>query len=283
MPARSNRWLCLIACATVCIIVLAAVVLQVLPGAAAADSTRPGQPNSAAKDAPATPSRDSAEPVARDVIERFTALEQRIKSLEARIKDLESRLAQAAAADTGPNVAGNPETPAKGPSFDLGKFDPKEVLAKLPGGVIRDAVIEQIANVELKGRFGKLLVTFPKDAKCNDEVILYEAGELDKYIGYANGGYDKELLVGKYAIVVHKTRIEDITVTAKKDTRVPLGAVRIVVGEGTAWEIYPVGGKAYLTYGNGPKDVGLIPGKYEIEVQKKRETITVKAGALTEF
>jgi hypothetical protein len=229
---------------------------------------------------------------------RLDAMDQRFAAIEARLRALEGKAtpgdgtatestAAATVADGAPPSGSGANSSGAGGSGTSGLSKEQiEALRKDPrcaGGLHLEMPCQQVPNAELKGRTGRLLVVYPKDAQVKDEVSVYPPGEAEKYLTYGNGAFTTELIPGRYAIVVNKTRCEGIAIAPRTDTRLVLGALRLKVGASTEWQVFAPGGKAYATYGKGPHDVGLVPGDYEIEINKQREKVAIKAGEVFEY
>ncbi|HLQ38594.1 MAG TPA: hypothetical protein VK348_12375, partial [Planctomycetota bacterium] len=225
---------------------------------------------------------------------RLDAMDQRFAAIETRLLTLEAKsgpgvnAATAAAATTAAPAAATTSSPAATGANDTSGLTKEQIDAlrkdaRFVGGLRLAPQLERVPNAELKGRTGRLLITYPQDAQVHDEVSVYAAGEAEKYLTYGHGPFTTELIPGRYAIVINKTRCEGIAITQRTDTRVPMGVLRLKVGAGTEWQVFAPGSKEYATYGKGQRDVGLPAGEYEIEINQQRERVTIKAGAVFEY
>ena len=235
----------------------------------------------------------SSEP-SRDV----AAMEKQVAALEERVRQLEADLEGMAAArgGGGPTTSGAPLAatgagPAGGdstgadaagelaPAGDAGENDAGSQPIAPP-----TAGIEVVANPELKGAMGRLIVEFPADAKVDDtSVKLHKAGE--KKAGATEyGNLTAEVLPGQYELVISGARVGGAEVKARHDTRIPVGVLRIATSaENTTVAVLSADGSKQLNTGYGSREVGLPAGKYLVRVAGQTAPVEIKAGEVTEF
>ena len=226
------------------------------------------------------------------------AMEKQVAALEKRVRQLEADLEAMAAArgGGGPTTSGAMPLEAGGagpaggastgadaagelaPAGDAGENDAgSQPLAPPTAG------IEVVANPELKGAMGRLIVEFPADAKVDDtSVKLHKAGE--KKAGATEyGNLTAELLPGQYELVISGARVGGAEVKARHDTRIPVGVLRIATSaKDTTVAVLSAEGKQ-LNTGYGSREVGLPAGKYLVRVAGQTAPVEIKAGEVTEF
>jgi len=208
--------------------------------------------------------------------------------LAGKLLEIPKIVASRAALDEAKRRATNPAAGSQDLSYRIAG-----ILAHLDGlekrvDTLQSAIASAASSGEAagpakpKGRLGKLIVTFPKDSQANDEVSLYADGE-DEVLTWSNGGLERELVPGKYRVGVHKARTFAFDVARGQNITARLGALRINAAPGTEWQLFPPGGKEALTWGKGPKAVGLIPGDYDLEIGGQRTAVKIQSDKIEEF
>jgi hypothetical protein len=139
------------------------------------------------------------------------------------------------------------------------------------------------ANSALKGRMGRLVVTFPVGAKVSEtHCAVFKAGD-KKSIEAAYGKLEQELLPGSYDVVISGKRVAGAPVVAKSDTVIQVGVLRVSAGSNTHVEILDADNKTQLTSFYGTRDVGLPVGSFNVMVSGQSAPVEIKAGQVTEF
>jgi hypothetical protein len=141
-----------------------------------------------------------------------------------------------------------------------------------------------VPNSALKGRLGRLVITFPEGSKGNSDTRydVYKAGE-EKPV---QGGYGKgemDLMPGKYVVAVAQKKVADVEIASRQDTRLRTGAIRINAGNDTRVDLLDADKKTKLVGGYGACEWGLPVGTYHVQIAGSVEPVTVEEGKLTEF
>jgi hypothetical protein len=234
-------------------------------------------------------SRDTA-----DLEKRVAALDQRVKQLEAELAALRgSGSGSGSGSGVGDGRAVEPATAsvaAAPASAAPTGAEPSAAAADTAAG--RDAQpvapptagIEVVANPQLKGSMGRIVVEFPKETKADGtQVAINKAG--DKKPAVTNYGKTiAEMLPGQYELVISGARVGAAEVKARHDTRIPVGVLRISASDkSTATTVLSADGSKPLNSGYGSRDVGLPAGKYQVKVAGQTAPVEIKAGQVTDF
>lgn len=140
-----------------------------------------------------------------------------------------------------------------------------------------------VANPEMKGRMGRLVVTYPDGANIGGSRIqVYQAGD-SKAIAGGHGNQALDLLPGSYDVVISGKRVEQVTVKPGHDTQVKVGVLRVTAGSSTRVDVLDAATKAKLTGGHGKRDFGLPVGPALVQVAGQSEAVTIESGKITEF
>jgi hypothetical protein len=230
-------------------------------------------------------SRDTA-----DLEKRVAALDQRVKQLEAELAALRggdgggpatTAVATAPASAT-PTGAVPTESPSPAPDADAaavaGRSPDAQPVAPATTG------IEVVANPQLKGSMGRVVVEFPKATKVEGaQVLINRAG--DKKPAVTNyGNTVAELLPGQYELVISGARVGGAEVKSRHDTRIPVGVLRIsTTSKDTSVTVLNADGSKQLSHDYGSRDVGLPAGKYMVKVAGQTAPVEIKAGQVTDF
>jgi hypothetical protein len=216
-------------------------------------------------------------------------LKKRVKQLETELATLRggaaggaSASAIAAAAKDAPGATTATDSAAGASSASpaaAAQDDPgsQPLAAKTPG-------IELVANSELKGSMGRIIVEFPKDAKTESTPVAVnkageEKGALSKY-----GNVTAELLPGQYELTISGARVGGAEIKARHDTRIPVGVLRITTSDpGTSVAVFSADGSQQLNSGYGSRDVGLPAGQYTVKVAGQTAKVEIKAGEVSEL
>jgi len=140
-----------------------------------------------------------------------------------------------------------------------------------------------VPNVALKGRLGRIVVTFPTDAPCKDSrVNIYKQGE-DKEIKNFYGSGAVELLPGTYAVSMYGRRVDGVQVTSRNDAKITTGVLRVHASKETRTEVLDQDGKTPLGNAYGDHEFGLPAGKYFIQVNGQSEPVEIKPDQISDF
>jgi hypothetical protein len=136
-----------------------------------------------------------------------------------------------------------------------------------------------VSNPGLKGRFGRLIVTFPAAAmpKGTRVAVLKNGNEVQA--GY--GSQSWELLSGTYEIKISDKTVSNVMVKAGHDTNVKVGVLRISAGSGTRAAVLDSGKEIASGYGN--QLIGLPAGSFDVQVAGQTEKVTISEGQITDF
>lgn len=140
---------------------------------------------------------------------------------------------------------------------------------------------EVVANPELKGRMGRLVVQFPKGADASHTRVDIIHPVQQKALKGGYGNQTTELLAGLYDVDISKKRLADVPIKSGHDTRVKVGLLRITAGKDTRIDIMDAGKK--LTGGYGDQVIGLPAGSFHVLVAGQTEGVEIKDGKVTEF
>lgn len=146
-------------------------------------------------------------------------------------------------------------------------------------------VYEQVANPEMQGRLGRVVVAYADGANLNPDANrtgIYKEGE-SKEASYGYGRIARELAPGTYDLVINGKKISGIPVKSGHDTRIPSGVLRLHGANELRFTIHDVGVESSFKVAYGNALVGLPAGDYEIEVSGSREKFTIEPGKVTDF
>jgi hypothetical protein len=145
-----------------------------------------------------------------------------------------------------------------------------------------DGRFEVVANAELKGRLGRLVVEFPTADKLKAHVEAFKSGDAQS-LRTEYGNVSAEMTAGAYDLEIGGAIVANVPVKSGHDTRVHVGVLRLNATGNTHFEIYPPGGTNSLGTYYGQNDVGLPVGTFEVEVNGQRERVAIASGAIAEF
>lgn len=146
-------------------------------------------------------------------------------------------------------------------------------------------VYEQVANPEMKGRLGRVVIAYADGANLNPDANrtgIYKEGE-NKEASYGYGRIARELAPGTYDLVINGKKVSGIPVKSGHDTRIPSGVLRLHGANELRFTIHDVGEESSFKVAYGNALVGLPAGDYEIEVSGSREKFTIEPGKVTDF
>jgi hypothetical protein len=137
-----------------------------------------------------------------------------------------------------------------------------------------------VSNPAMKGRLGRLVVTYPEATNANARVGVSKG---DKEAASAYGSKAFELLPGSYTVVISGKRVDNVTVQSGRDTNVKVGVLRVTAPGGTRIGVLDKDGKTEITSGYGSKEFGLPIGTVYVSVAGQSEAVTIKDGQITDF
>ena len=218
---------------------------------------------------------EDAAPTASGGGKELAAAQARVKELEAEVADLKAQLASAPKpADAAPAASAQPADvkPADAPAPSEGK------------AVSMPADVRIVENTTLQGVMGRVVVTFPKGSKIDGtRTDICEAGK-PRSIAGGYGDYSKELIPGKYDVVVRNVRLSGVEVKSKHDSLIPVGVLRVNAADSsTRVEVFAKDGKTNVTGIYGSEHIGLPAGQYKVSVAGQSMPVEIKAGEATDF
>lgn len=170
---------------------------------------------------------------------------------------------------------------------DQGSSEAKEPVARAAGEPDRgtSAIYEVVANPEMKGRLGRIVMDFAGDPEAMKatRTAISKPGE-ETLLKAEYGAFAVELIAGRYDLDVGGRKVAGVPVEPGKDTRIASGALRLHGAANTRFVIYPAGEPEkylYVGYGNSVK--GLPIGEYDVDVGGQREKVIIEAGKVTDF
>jgi uncharacterized coiled-coil protein SlyX len=247
-----------------------------------------------------TSSRSTVTVSSADVENRLAALEQKRTAQERRLTALEDDVAKlekksaAAAAPPPPTTTTPPTTPASSatdapaPGAAPAESARPATMAAVsapptnPDGASGGA-FHVVPNAELKGRLGRIVVTFPAGTKASGaRADIFKSGDA-KAVRTEWGDFGIEMTPGTYDLNINGHLVPGVVVKTRSDTRVHVGVLRTNASAQTRFDLFEPGAQnAFGTYW-GQNDIGLPPGRYDIEVSGQRETVTIASGGITEY
>lgn len=224
-------------------------------------------------------------------------LAQRVQQLEARVAALEQQPLGAgdtaqASAGRSPSVKGgaasakgrNPAVVTKAPP-PASKIDGSLRVAGPSSQLRSSATYEIVANPDLKGRLGRIVVAFPAGAaapKLSARTEFFKAGE-GKGLRTEFGNAEVEMTPGAYDINIGGHKVGGVPVESRSDTIVKVGVLQLIGSDKTRFEIFEPAGKKGLQTLFGQNAIGLPIGTYEVEVNGQREPVTIQEGRVLEY
>jgi hypothetical protein len=137
-----------------------------------------------------------------------------------------------------------------------------------------------VPNPTMKGRLGRLVVTYPEGTDAGARIDVSK-GDTAATNGYGNQAF--ELLPGSYTVVISGKRVDNVTVQSGNDTKVKVGVLRVTAPGGTRLDVLDKDGKTNLTNGYGNKQFGLPIGTVHVQIAGQSEAVTIQDGKITEF
>jgi hypothetical protein len=140
-----------------------------------------------------------------------------------------------------------------------------------------------VANPDLKGRLGRLVVNFPEGPKPpSARIDVFKPGEQKTLVG-GFGGHTFDLLPGIYDVEISKKRLTGVPIQSAHDTRVKVGVLQVNAGGSTRVDVVDKDGQSALTGGFGNQTIGLPVGTFQVKVAGQAEPVTIDDGKVTEF
>ncbi len=176
-----------------------------------------------------------------------------------------------------PGTTGEPESP---PPPDTVPPAPPSTSASAGSS---SAAAEVVANPNLKGRLGRIVIAYPESAVAKGtHVQVFKPGE-PKPVQEWYGPRTIELLPGSFDVAVCKKKLPGLSVVARSDTRVRLGVLQINADKATLIKVLDADGATELFSGYGTQLVGLPVGDYFVEIVGQKEKVMIEDGKVTEF
>ena len=151
------------------------------------------------------------------------------------------------------------------------------------GTTVSSSCCEIVANPELKGRLGRLVVNFPEGVNSGSTRIdVFKPGEPKELKG-VYGGYIFDLLPGIYEVEISKKRLAGVSIQPAHDTKVKVGVLQVNAGGSTRIDVVDADGQTPLAGGYGNQTIGLPVGTFQVKVAGQAESVTIVEGKVTEF
>lgn len=140
-----------------------------------------------------------------------------------------------------------------------------------------------VANPELKGRLGRIVLAFADDAKIGGTLTKFYRQSGAEVLRSDYGVVAAELAPATYDLEVCGKRISGIPVESGKDTRIRSGVLRLHGANNTLFGVFDAGAKDHFHTAYGNAEFGLPAGGYEVEVSGQREKVTIESGKITDY
>ena len=188
----------------------------------------------------------------------------------------------ASSADTEPDTSRDTKPETKATDRD------KPVLAaaklpvvKMPELSSASTCCTVVANPAMKGRLGRLVVTYPDGAKTSGARIDVSKEGNQTTSGHGNQAFD--LLPGSYTVVISGKRVDNVRVQSGHDTKVKVGVLRVTAGGNTRVNVLDQDRKTQVTSGHGNQEFGLPIGTVHVQIAGQMEAVTIQEGKITDF
>ncbi len=233
----------------------------------------------------------AADPInGKQLQDRLTAAEARVKELETEIASLRAQLAASSKTNPAGPVNGaiaaeaaNPAGPVNGVAG--AQRDPAE-----PAGAAQpntagpiNGMITITPNAAMKGVMGRIVVAFPKDAGIDQThtAIIKQGDKKNSASGY--GQFTADLLPGTYDVIISGATVPGVEVKSRHDTNIAVGVLRTSADAQTHISVKDKAGKKQLTSGYGSQQFGLPIGTYTVTVSGQSMPVEIKKGEATDF
>lgn len=241
------------------------------PTGATGDATTPA-PTSSTGASPGSGTAAAAPGASTDA-----AMAARLRELESKVAELEK---QAAAGDTPAPASADPARAKTTNETKTSTVKTQSAVSRPAGG---GGAFSVVANPELKGRLGRLVVSFPANTKIEGtRTSACRPGEAAE-IEVKWGNTHLELLPGTYDIYINGRIVPGVTIQSKHDTLIHVGVLRFIGSSTTRFSVLAPDGKVELQVKWGDNDIGLPAGEYDVSIKDARERVKIAAGAITEF
>ena len=161
---------------------------------------------------------------------------------------------------------------------------PSNVAAGGPKPLQANACCGVVANSELKGRLGRLVIAFPPAPKSvMARVEVRTAGGSDAGKGATYGDTTLELLPGKYDVTINGVKVPGVTVRSRFDTRVRVGVLHTQGSSRTRFDVFTPGGSEPVRSDYGEAVLGFPAGPIEVAVAGQHEKVVIEEGKVTDF
>lgn len=166
-----------------------------------------------------------------------------------------------------------------------GKASSSATSSSDAGGATGESVVAAqgccttLANPALKGRIGRVVVTFPAGAvpKGTRVAVLRDGKEVQADYG----SHSWELLSGTYDVIISGKKIPNVTVKAGHDTNVKVGVLRITGAKNMRAAVLEGGQE--IAAGYGGELIGLPAGSFEVQMAGQTEKVTISEGKISDF
>ncbi len=180
-----------------------------------------------------------------------------------------------------PDSTGGTESEMKAKSRDMPTLAATKLPAeKMVAAASASACCTVVPNPEMKGRLGRLVVTYPKGASADARIGVLKGTE-EVASGYGNKAFD--LFPGSYSVVISGKRVDNVTVQSGHDTNVKVGVLRVTASGNTRIGVLDKDGKTEIASGYGKKQFGLPIGTVHVMVSGHKEAVTIQDGKITDF
>jgi hypothetical protein len=235
----------------------------------------------------------AADPInGKQLQDRLTAAEARVKELEAEIATLRAQLAaaQKPAEPVGATAAANKANPAEPVNGLAGApRDPAEPAGAAAAAAQPDPVepingmITLTPNPAMKGVMGRVVVAFPKDAGIDQThtAVVKQGDKKNSASGYGN--FAADLLPGTYDVTISGATVTGVEVKSRHDSNIAVGVLRTSADAQTHISVKDKAGKKQLTSAYGSQQFGLPIGTYTVTVSGQSMPVEIKKGATTDF
>jgi hypothetical protein len=143
-----------------------------------------------------------------------------------------------------------------------------------------------VADPEMKGRLGRVQVTYPADTKFSEARVALFKGDAPaadgKPMTSGYGDHTFEVMPGKYTFALYNKRLP-IEVKSGHRTVPKVGVLRVHAGSETKYSVLDADGTTQLWSGYGEQDVALPIGNYVLNIAGATEPIKIEDGKVTEF
>lgn len=205
------------------------------------------------------------------------AMAARLRELEGKVAELEK---QAAAGDTPAPASVDPASTQATSAKETAAVKARTTVSRPTGG---GGAFRVVANPELKGRLGRLVMNFPADTKIEGtRTATCRSGDKNE-IDVKFGNAQIELMPGTYDININGRIVPGVTIQSRQDTLIHVGVLRLIGSSATRFALLAPGGKDELQVKYGNADIGLPVGEYDVMIKDVRERVKIAAGAITEF